>query len=236
MICDHRSRSNPCIPGVSQGIVRAPVPYDVPRLPRTIPGLITAGDTLAAFYREMGVLGGGGGTSPISLRQSHNPWPLMVAARHLCAKGCSLGSTSTTCCKVPRRDEPASAHAELLFALSNVACSSPQCHKAVVGTPTEHGASSPRRTVASLAEPLLALLEVPVDSTLCGTRIHSLALPLITSLWQPPWDPFMTPSMRPLMTPSMRPPHHPYGNPRQVAYYDQLLPLVDEVAAATRTP
>jgi hypothetical protein len=41
--------------------VMAPVPYDVPRLPNDIEGLRVAGDELAAFYREMGVPGGGGG-------------------------------------------------------------------------------------------------------------------------------------------------------------------------------
>jgi hypothetical protein len=44
-----------------KGLVMAPVPYDVPRLPNDIEGLRVAGDELAAFYREMGVPGGGGG-------------------------------------------------------------------------------------------------------------------------------------------------------------------------------
>ena len=43
------------------GNVMAPVPYDVPRLPRDVAGVEAAGEALAAFYRACGVLGGGGG-------------------------------------------------------------------------------------------------------------------------------------------------------------------------------
>ena len=39
----------------------APVPYDVPQLADDAPGLQEAGAVLADFYREMGVVGGGGG-------------------------------------------------------------------------------------------------------------------------------------------------------------------------------
>ena len=43
------------------GLVMAPVPYDVPQLPSN-PEIKAAGDALAAFYREKGVKGGGGGS------------------------------------------------------------------------------------------------------------------------------------------------------------------------------
>eukprot|EP00966_Prymnesium_polylepis_P007983 183697-Prymnesium_polylepis.1 len=43
------------------GNVMAPVPYDVPKLPRDLKGVEAAGEAFARFYRECGVLGGGGG-------------------------------------------------------------------------------------------------------------------------------------------------------------------------------
>lgn len=86
-----------------RGQIMAPVPYDVPRLARS-PELIAAGDALAAMYREMGVLGGGGGT---------------------------------------------------LFGLSI-----DHVLHSIVGTPTVDGHSSPRRTVAGLEQPKMALIEV----------------------------------------------------------------------------
>ena len=43
------------------GNVMAPVPYDVPRLPKDLQGVAAAGEALAQFYRECGVDGGGGG-------------------------------------------------------------------------------------------------------------------------------------------------------------------------------
>ena len=45
----------------AMGVVMAPVPYDVPRLPQSLPGADAAGEALAHFYRECGVYGGGGG-------------------------------------------------------------------------------------------------------------------------------------------------------------------------------
>ena len=88
----------------AKGLLMAPVPYDVPRLPPDTPGLQAAGDALARCYRSLGVLGGGGGVL-FGLRIDH--------VLH-----------------------------------------------AVVGTPTTDGQASPRRTVATLGEPLLALMEV----------------------------------------------------------------------------
>lgn len=44
-----------------KGLIMPPVPYDVPRLADDIDGLQAAGEELASFYREMGVVGGGGG-------------------------------------------------------------------------------------------------------------------------------------------------------------------------------
>ena len=46
----------------AMGNVMAPVPYDVPRLPLDTEGVEAASETLASFYRQCGVLGGGGGT------------------------------------------------------------------------------------------------------------------------------------------------------------------------------
>ena len=46
---------------INRGQLMAPVPYDVPRLPKSIPDLEQAGATLASYYQEMGVHGGGGG-------------------------------------------------------------------------------------------------------------------------------------------------------------------------------
>ena len=46
----------------ANGLIMAPVPYDVPHLRTTITGLTEAGTALAALYREMGVIGGGGGS------------------------------------------------------------------------------------------------------------------------------------------------------------------------------
>ena len=43
------------------GNVMAPVPYDMPRLPLDLAAAEAAGEALARFYRECGVLGGGGG-------------------------------------------------------------------------------------------------------------------------------------------------------------------------------
>ena len=88
----------------AKGLLMAPVPYDVPRLPPDTPGLKAAGDELARCYRSLGVLGGGGGVF-FGLRIDH--------VLH-----------------------------------------------AVVGTPTTDGQISPRRTLATLGEPLLALIEV----------------------------------------------------------------------------
>ena len=45
----------------AMGNVMAPVPYDVPRLPGSLPGIDECGGSLARFYRECGVPGGGGG-------------------------------------------------------------------------------------------------------------------------------------------------------------------------------
>ena len=46
---------------IQQGIIMPPVPYDVPRLPKDTPGLAEAGLLLSQIYREIGVMGGGGG-------------------------------------------------------------------------------------------------------------------------------------------------------------------------------
>ena len=88
----------------AQGNVMAPVPYDVPRLPKDLAGINAAGDVLARFYREQGVRGGGGGQF------------LGLCIDHVL--------------------------------------------QAIVGTPTCDGLYSPRRTMAGLSEPLMALAEV----------------------------------------------------------------------------
>ena len=46
---------------IAMGNVMAPVPYDVPRLATDLDGIEAAGGALACFYRECGVIGGGGG-------------------------------------------------------------------------------------------------------------------------------------------------------------------------------
>jgi hypothetical protein len=45
----------------AMGNVMAPVPYDVPKLPPDLEGVAPAGESMARFFRECGVLGGGGG-------------------------------------------------------------------------------------------------------------------------------------------------------------------------------
>ncbi len=88
----------------SLGHVRAPIPFDVPRLPPQTPGLQEAGATLARLYRAMGVAGGGGGLL------------------------CGLRIDSIL--------------------------------HAVVGTPTTCGKAAPKRTCATLRQPMIALCEV----------------------------------------------------------------------------
>jgi len=86
------------------GLLRAPVPYDVPRLPSDTPGLLEAGNVLAHLYRKLGVPGGGGGMF-CGVRIDH-----------------------------------------VLHAL--------------VGTPTSDGKSAPRRTLATIRQPLIGFCEV----------------------------------------------------------------------------
>ena len=88
----------------AMGNVMAPIPYDMPRLPKSVDGLTAAANALASFYRLCGVPGGGAGTL---------------------------------------------FHKRIDHVLH-----------AIAGTPTENGESSPRRTVAGLGEPLMALAEV----------------------------------------------------------------------------
>ena len=110
----------------AKGVIMARVPTDVPRLPiKQTAGLDEAAKELAAFYREVGAVGGGGG-SVFGLRIDH--------VLH-----------------------------------------------AIVGTPTLHGQASPRRTVATLEEPLIALAEV---------AYHDVILPLIdtVAVLKPEWQ------------------------------------------------
>jgi hypothetical protein len=97
-----------------KGVVMAPVPYDVPRVPPRLDGLAAASAALAEAYRRVGVEGGGGG---------------------------------------------------LLFGLTI-----DHVVHAVVGTPIHDGQSSPARTVATLEQPLMALIEVRHART--TTRTH----------------------------------------------------------------
>ena len=101
----------PTAQDLQTGLVMAPVPYDVPRLPKDLPGLTAAGDALARYYRDVGVIGGGGGVL-FGLRIDH--------VLH-----------------------------------------------AITGSPTTDGQYSPRRTVASLEQPLLALVEVAYADVIC---------------------------------------------------------------------
>ena len=107
----------------AMGNVMAPVPYDVPRLKND--ECSHAGDELARAYRELGVVGGGGGQC-FGLRIDH-----------------------------------------ILHGIA--------------GTPTEDGLSSPRRTVASMNEPLMALLELAYADALLPLID---ATPVLRSEWQ----------------------------------------------------
>mmetsp|Transcript_80781 Transcript_80781/g.160512 ORF Transcript_80781/g.160512 Transcript_80781/m.160512 type:complete len:891 (-) Transcript_80781:425-3097(-) len=97
----------------AKSIQMALVPYDVPQLDSTLPGYMGASCELAAFYKEMGVYGGGGGTF------------------------CGLTIDQVL-------------HAVMGTPLNTT----------VVGKNGHKYRVSPRRTIASLFEPLIAFCEV----------------------------------------------------------------------------
>ena len=117
-----------------------------------IEGLYAAGRELAAFYREVGVAGGGGGVL-FGLRIDH--------VLH-----------------------------------------------AIMGSPTTDQAYSPRRTVATLQQPLMALFEVAYADVL---------LPLLDTVRLRTHSPTLTRTHSPTHSPSPVTPHpHPHPSPSPV--------------------